>query len=221
MFLRDALPSLKDLVVRRRAPEAGPWGRPPDSFTDLVAEQASRLGIAPPAVRVVRSRRPVLLCRGARQPELVLSAATLEQLTPAELRAAVLHELAHVESRDPSMGHLLIAARALAYFNPAAQWAARAAVDEIERRADEATVRLGEDGAALAGAIGRLFHHGNPPPIKDAPAWENLLWRARAAGVERRRDRIANRPLPAPPSHARLRVALAGAGAAALAFLIV
>lgn len=222
LFLRDAAPPLIDIVRRQpAASEAGPWGQVPPPVTALVSAQAARIGVAPPPVRIVRTSRPVLLCRGAREPELVISPATLEQLSPAELRAAVLHELAHVAARDPSLGHLLIGARALTFFNPAAQWAARAAVDEIERRADQATLTLGEDPQALAAAIGRLFREGHPPPVDGTPLVEMLLWRARAAGVERRRVRIITAGRPPSTRFAALRLALATAGAAALAFLTV
>jgi hypothetical protein len=75
-----------------------------------------------------------LLCEGVRRPTLVASPAIVERLDADGLDAAVAHEVAHGSFRDPAWGYLLLAVRALLFFNPAAQWIARTIVDDVERR---------------------------------------------------------------------------------------
>ncbi|HSK09280.1 MAG TPA: M56 family metallopeptidase, partial [Vicinamibacterales bacterium] len=153
LFLRDALPPLLDRARQGPSEEAGPWSAIPRDVGRIVDRQAGRLAIPPPAIQVVTSRWPVLFAQGVRAPALVISAATLDALGPEELEAALAHEIAHVRYRDPAWGYALIAVRALNFFNPAIHWAARAVVDEIERRADQATVSAGIGAATRAAAI--------------------------------------------------------------------
>ena len=221
LFLRDALPPVIDLVRRPRdghepaAPALAAGAR------QIVQALAGRLGIEPPAVRLIAAPAPVLLCEGAVAPALVVSPATLARLAPRELEAALAHELAHAAHRDPFWGYALLAARALTFFNPAAQWAARTIVDDLERRADETAVRLTGDAEALAGALRQLSESERPTPGRRGTSFEEIFRRARAAGVARRCARLAREPLPPPATCARLRIGLAAAGLATLAFLVV
>jgi heat shock protein HtpX len=66
---------------------------------ESVARQA---GVPVPAVYVVESETPLALTTGftASDARLVVSTALVGRLDPAELRAVVAHELAHVKNRD-------------------------------------------------------------------------------------------------------------------------
>jgi hypothetical protein len=220
LFLRDALPPLVDLLRRTPPSPAGPWTTVPDQVEQTVWALSARLGISPPAIRVIRRASPVLLCTGSRRPSLVISTATIEHLDGAQLEAALAHELAHAANSDPAAGYLLMAARALTFFNPAAQWAGRAIVDEIERRADQASVRLLGTPHALAGAIVTLFRAGDPPPIDRDASFERIFWRTRLAGVEGRERRLLSAVRPE-PSFAGLRVGLTVAGLLAILFFVI
>ncbi|MBP1635254.1 MAG: peptidase BlaR1 [Acidobacteria bacterium] len=220
LFLRDALPPLIDRLREGPDDEAAAW-LPPAALQELVERHARRLSIPPPAVRVVRSRWPVFFAEGRRQPELVLSPAGLEALDARELDAAVAHELVHVRHGDPAWGYALIAARAANFFNPALQWAARAVVDEIERRADHGVVEAGLGGAdALASAIVKLFDRSHPAP-GSGTALDRVARRVRQVGIERRRERLVSVLPAAPLAFGWLRLALASGGLAALLYFVV
>jgi len=49
---------------------------------------------------LARSSEPLLLVTGAIRPQIVVSPATSEILTPGEMHAALRHETAHIEARD-------------------------------------------------------------------------------------------------------------------------
>jgi Zn-dependent protease with chaperone function len=219
LFLRDALPPLADLARRDGKAEVGPWGPIPARLERALQRQAAAHGIPPPAVRLVRSLWPVMLCAGGRDPEIVLSAATLRVLDDEELEAALGHELVHVRYRDPAWGYALIAVRAAGLFNPALQWTARTAVDEIERRADQQLVARGGSASALASALDKLSEARRP----SAPAKLVVKagWQAHAVGIQRRKARLAASPGPARPAQGWFHVALTAGGLAVLLFFVV
>jgi Zn-dependent protease with chaperone function len=150
-----------------------------------------------------------------------ISAGTLEQLHPAALDAALAHEPVHAARHDPLWGYVLIAARALTFFNPATQWLARAAVDDIERRTDQAALRLVRDPEALARAVRVLSLAATPTSREVGDRYERLFWQSRVAAVHRRCDRLLETSLAVPLRHGTLRVLLTAAGLGILLFFVV
>lgn len=222
LFLRDALPPIRDLLRGgAAAPFSVPWQPAASVLERLVARHAAALGTTTPGIRMIRARGPVLLCEGARRPSLVVSPATVTQLAPAELDAAIAHEVAHARFRDPAWGYLLFGVRALLFFNPAAQWLARTMVDDIERRADQAAVRATGEAEPLARAIVRLFEENHPLPGESEASFERLFWHVRREGVERRCRRLRADDGRLPVEFGRLRLALAALAVLTLTFFIV
>jgi Zn-dependent protease with chaperone function len=222
LFLRDALPPLLDaLGGSRHVPAAGAWYQTAGALRGVVDARAAALDMRAPHVRIVDTPMPVLLCQGVTEPVLVVSPATLGHLAPDQLDAAVTHELAHARHRDPAWSYLLMAARALLFFNPAAQWLARALVDDIERRADQAAVGVTGNAEGLALAIARLFDAGHPPPIDGDASFERVFWRIRRAGVERRCARLRHGPEPAAVGPGPALLAMTALGVFGVAFFVV
>ena len=222
LFLRDAVPPLIDALRGATRPLAsGPWHPTTAGLRGLVAARSSALAIPPPDVRLVDAPTPVLLCEGARDPVLVVSPPAIERLGPDELDAAITHELAHAKHRDPAWGYFLIAIRAALFFNPAAQWIARAMVDDIVRRADQTAAAASGQREGLARAIERLSEAGHPPPLDGHASFERVFWRIRQEGLARRcaRLRQAAGPGPVRASHALL--AAAALGIFGLVFFVV
>ncbi len=86
------------------------------------------LALLDQAKRHMGVRRPVTLSAveqlsspavfGARQVQVLLPQAVLEQLNPAELRLVLLHELAHVRRNDLLLNWVLMGVQFLHWFNP-------------------------------------------------------------------------------------------------------
>jgi hypothetical protein len=229
LFLRDALPWLRERAARHPGPSAvGAAGLCPRAPAVLHAV-AGRMRIAPPSLLVLDDDAPVLLCAGWRRPSLVVSRGAYERLDDEELRGALAHELAHVERRDTTLGWLLMAVRALFWFNPVVQVLARDLVQEIERRADDRAAAVTGDRLALASSVLKIFTAGEgrtpsaaewPVPGLDTPA--RVVDRFTAAVVEARCRRLLAEPVAAsPPALSRLRVALAGSGMMSVLFFVV
>jgi Zn-dependent protease with chaperone function len=187
----------------------------------MVAARAAALGIPPPDVRLVDTPTPVLLCEGARDPVLVVSPPVVERLGPDELDAAITHELAHARHRDPAWGYFLIAVRAALFFNPAAQWTARAMVDDIERRADQTAAAASGRPDGLARAIERLAGAGQPPPLDGHASFERVFWRVRQEGLARRCARLRRAPEPGLVRPSGTLLAAAALGVFGLVFFVV
>ena len=226
LYWRDAWPFLADRIGR-------------DAENDTVADPAAlarvtsalaavRSAMAPtpdPGVVLLGRHSPVLLCQGVERPVIVVSVGTLERLDEDELRAALAHELAHARHRDPLRGWLLMAARTVAWFSPAAQIVARQIVQELEHRAD-----LVASHVAGPAALGRAIAALSDAPDADTDLLESFggmsrtdrfLDRAQREAVGARCDRVFRQAAPPRSRVAMLRVALASAGLATLLFFVV
>jgi Zn-dependent protease with chaperone function len=218
LFLMDLLPLLPG---RRRAlPRSA---AAPADLAGALAEVAAARGIRPPVLHFLESRAIALFCARVRSPVLVVSRGTLDLLDPDELRAALGHELGHIEHRDPALSWALMAIRAALCFNPIAQVVARALARDAEWRADE---RAGSDRLSLASALVKLhrFGLGRPGPARRtlpfAAALAEPLRRVRSHDVEARCRRLLEPSAPPRLAFRPVRVALAMASLAGLSFLV-
>jgi Zn-dependent protease with chaperone function len=216
LFLLDLWPLLRSLRRPRRQ------GTPvPEALQGELRELAGAAGLSvPPPLRLLPEHSPSLYCAGVRRAEVVLSAGTLDLLDPAERRAALAHELAHLARRDPLVSWGLMAVRALQIWNPVVQVLARAMAREAERRADDAGAALAGDRLALASALLRLHRAtgGGTAGRFDHPLAEPLR-RARSRDIELRCRRL----LEAAPGRSplcRLRIGLCAVCLPALLFLV-
>ena len=114
-------------------------------------------------VSIVRGLGSVAFVLGARRPRIFVGMDLLYELPPAQIRAVVAHELAHVHDRSPLRLALIAAVRRLLPA-PAVRELLRVRAAEIECRADEAAVVSGASPAALAAALLRV----EPPPAAGA-----------------------------------------------------
>lgn len=194
LLLRDAGRELRQAISARRGrhERAGvhaPWLAEAQALCDDVARLA---GVAPVPLVACDGPAAVLAARGFVHPHVLISPAVVERLRPDQLRAALAHELSHVEHRDVAGNALLEALRALQGFNPVAQVVARRIAQEREWRADDDAVRWTGGPTALARAL-----------IESARGrgsdFLGLLGRARIAALELRCHRLLDPPRDPPP----------------------
>ena len=149
----------------------------------------------------------MLFCTGTRRPRVVISRSAVELLDRDELAAALAHELAHLERRDPTLSWALMGARALMWFNPGVQVLVRAIARDAERIADERAGQACGDRLALASGLLKLYRATEGRGRAAGPREPAALGRARRA----------HRPGPRPRHRAALPRAArppSGAGAA-------
>jgi Zn-dependent protease with chaperone function len=189
LFLRDLLPFVLD-VARLRSGKRTIMPAPP-ILVGAVQRAAQAFGIPAPKLVLWSSAQQILVCRGLFHPRIVVSTGLVQWLAADELEAAVAHEMVHVVWRDPALGWILMLVRGLFFFNPAVQLVARAIVQDIEGRADEAAAhRLGSPHA-LVRCLSRMADISSPDgeqidPIVHAHPLPGLSKRVRLATIARR-----------------------------------
>jgi Zn-dependent protease with chaperone function len=226
LYLRDAVPFVADRLVRT-PPEDG---LPRDHAAcvrvrDAIAALDAPGGVRPSSVTVLDLASPVLLCTGIDRTAIIVSTGTLDRLDDGALQAALAHEIAHLERRDPLMGWWLMAARTLQFFNPVVQIVARQMVQDLERRADIAVTLQGRSGG-LAAAVNRLstagdVHSDLTLPSEGAPAVDRVLASAHRRALDTRCQLLLEEAVPAVLPRRGWRLGLAGAAVALLLFLVV
>jgi Zn-dependent protease with chaperone function len=225
LLLRDVVPLLLE-----RLPRGQPTlSEAPEALRAAIAEIASEMGLAePPRLRVQDARQPALLCSGLRHPTLVVSRGTLELLDEDELRAGLAHELAHVARRDPLLGWVLMGLRVLLATNPAGQLLGRAALRDIEMRADDLAAAVTKRPLALASGLVKVFRSstalslplaGWPIPALDGAA--GALTRLRAEALAGRCRRLIDQPVARCLRFEAVHLTAAAAGLAGILFLVV
>lgn len=226
LFIRDVTP----LVRGRQGGLAPEPADAPDDLAHAVAEIASRLGLTrTPTVRCVAAPGPVLFTSGAWRPAVVVSTRALARLDPEMRRAALAHELAHVARHDLLLGWAVMLARALLLFNPVAQVVARAAVQEMERRADDLAARATGAPVALAAAMAALGPRRGPANAGTTPGaigpfnefLADLFTQGRTVALEARRRRLLDGWPPTPSPLATTRFTLSAAAVTTLLFFVV
>jgi Zn-dependent protease with chaperone function len=225
LFLMDLLPLLRG----RRRPRPAPAEPDPASAAALaeVPALAAALGMAPPPVIFLDRDQPVLFCTGVRRHAIVVSRGAVRLLDAEELRAALAHELAHLASHDPAVSWVVMAARAVMWFNPAFQVLSRALAHDAEWRADERAAAACGDRLALASGLIKLHRAtsaaGAPGVRRTLPlagALAEPLARVKSLDVEVRCRRLLDGPPRALP-FLRARVTIAAASLTALLFFVV
>lgn len=225
LFLRDLAPVVRG--GRRRLEAAG--GEGADAIEPVVAALAEEMGLArAPAIRRVPSSAPVLFASGLARPVLVVSTGALARLSGPAERAALAHELAHVLGRDLLLGWSVMIVRAALAFNPVAQIVARAAIQEMERRADDRAARATGAPEALAEGMAALSRGRRPEgtaPGRDTGPFDEFLGdlaaRGRVVAIERRRARLLAAWPPRPAAFPAARLGLAVLSVTVLLFFVV
>jgi Zn-dependent protease with chaperone function len=223
LFVMDVLPLLRGR--RRPRPEAAPGDPDAAAVAAELPALAAALGIAPPPIEFLARDAPVLFCTGVRRHAIVVSRGAVRLLDRDELRAALAHELAHLARHDPAASWVVMAARALMWFNPAFQVLSRAVARDAEWLADEQAALVCGDRLALASGLLKLHRAtaGAAPVRRTLPlagALAEPLARVRSLDVEVRCRRLLDGP-PAPLPFLKARVAIAAGSLTAMLFFVV
>lgn len=226
LLLLDLLPFLAERL-RGRLLRFGIASDRSEAVARELEKVAAAMGLTAPPVLVLDRPAPVLLCAGVLRPTLILSRGTLEILDRQELRAALAHELGHLARCDPILGWLLIAGRAVMFFNPVVQVVARTVVRDMEWRADDLGVAATGDTLALTGGLVKLFRAGAQKRslgrrrIRWAAFLAVPLARSRAAAIEKRCRRLLDQDPSGVVPLRRVRLALTGLALSCLLFFVV
>lgn len=222
LFLLD-LGSLVSALRRGRPRDAAPDPASAAALARAVEGLRTASGGAPPVAFLDRDA-PALFCAGVRRPRIYVSRGAVGLLDPEELRAAVAHEAAHLERRDPERSWVVMGLRALMCLNPTFQVQARVLARDAERRADERGAELGADRLALASALIKLHRATGAGVSRRTLIFGGPLAgpirRAQSLDVERRARALLEAPPPRLP-FGQTRLVLAGLSLAGVLYFVV
>ena len=148
-----------------------------------------RLAVAWPVRFLLSHRTDVPLVIGALRPVVLIPVSALAGLSPDQLDALILHELAHIRRLDTVTNILLVAVETVLFYHPAVWWVSRQVRTEREHCCDDFAVSACGDVGVYVEALASL-----------------QTWKAGslalAANGGRLKDRVA-RLLNAPPQSRR------------------
>ena len=120
-----------------------------------------------PEVFIIDDEALVMFSSTGKDPAVFLSGGLVEKLTIGELRAAIAHEIGHIQrSRRPAMVMIFIL-RMLMFFNPIILMEFRRIAQEEEKICDDVATSITGDRAALAGALRKLYDDDTENPAPD------------------------------------------------------
>lgn len=146
------------ILQHESAPEdASPEPLPAADGSPAVSA-AEGLPGGPPDIFIVQDEDPVIHSVTARSPGIYLTTGLIQILEPAELRAAIAHEVAHIRRGRRSLLIVAYLMRVLLFFSPGTLVAFRQAADEEEKICDDWAVRVTGRPDALAAVLEKLRH---------------------------------------------------------------
>jgi TonB family protein len=147
------------------------------------------LAVAWPVRFLLSSRTNVPLVIGCLRPVILIPVSAISGLSPQQLDALILHELAHIRRLDTVINILLTAVETILFYHPATWWVSRQVRIEREHCCDDFAVSACGDAALYVEALTSL---------EEWKAASGLVLTAKlAANGGRLKDRVA-RLLEAP-----------------------
>jgi beta-lactamase regulating signal transducer with metallopeptidase domain len=114
---------------------------------------AASIGITKHVFIYISSRIDIPATIGFLKPVILLPATAVTHLTPAQLEAVLLHELAHIRRNDYFWNILLSVAETLLFFNPFAVLLINIARKERENSCDDVVMSYQQNAAVYAEAL--------------------------------------------------------------------
>ena len=158
--------------LRHRATEALP-----SHFCARFERLRARLGISRP-VKFLQSalvNAPAVV--GWLRPVVLIPASAVIGLTPAQLEAVIVHELAHIRRFDALANLLQVAVETMLFYHPAVSWISRRIRVEREHCCDDVAVAASGDALGYARALASLEEW------RALPAMDSSLVLAASGGV--------------------------------------
>jgi len=137
------------------------------AFMDTVERKAVPPGGVPrptflSGATIFEDLRPMALTAGFLKPRVFLSTKLVDALDEKELRAVVLHELHHCDSRDPLKGLAISFITDLLFFLPISRFLKKTYALTSEMAADAHSVDLRADPLDLAASLLKVRKIGGP-----------------------------------------------------------
>lgn len=122
-----------------------------------VSQAIDHLPVRKPSIFIISDDDFVLFSTTGRNASIFISTALIEAFSPEQLRAAIAHEIAHVERSKRPRLLIIFLLRALMFFNPIALIEFRRIVQEEEKICDDMAVSMTQKPDALVESLRKLY----------------------------------------------------------------
>jgi beta-lactamase regulating signal transducer with metallopeptidase domain len=164
----------------------------PAEFRVFAAATSRRMGIRPEVRVSLSTLVDVPLTLGALKPIILLPVAMISHLTPQQVEAILLHELAHIRRKDYLLNLGVTVVGLLFFFNPFTRMLIRELQREREHCCDDEVLQFNYDPHAYVSALlslARQHRQGRLALAATGGSDQLLLQRARKMLQQKRTDR--------------------------------
>jgi Zn-dependent protease with chaperone function len=162
-LFQEMIPIIRHSLESRIATHEGKR-RDADTF---IQNASKSLAIETPEVIIVDDDELIIFSTPGKNSVIVISTGLSEALTPAQMQAALAHELAHISRSRRPMLLAVFFLRIIMFFNPVALVEFRRAIRNEEKICDDIAVSLTHRPEALAEAL-KKFYAVCETPLPDA-----------------------------------------------------
>jgi GWxTD domain-containing protein len=128
----------------------------PERWQKELTRLSAQLRISKPILLLESCLAEVPMVLGHFRPLILLPVGLLANLSPAQIEAVLLHELAHIRRHDYLINVLQRLVEGLLFYHPATWWISRVMRDERENRCDDVVVSIKGDVHEYASALAAL-----------------------------------------------------------------
>ena len=136
--------------------------QPDQAMQQLLQVLKNRLGITSHVRFLISVKAGVPMVIGFLKPVILVPAAAVAQLSPAQLETILLHELAHIRRHDYLVNILQAVAETILFFNPFAWMISAVVRREREHCCDDIVMAQTSEPMAYATALATLAGHYHP-----------------------------------------------------------
>jgi Zn-dependent protease with chaperone function len=124
----------------------------------IVSRAIEHLPVKKPNIFILDDDDFVLFSTTGRNASIFLSTALIKALSLEQIRAAIAHEIAHIERSKRPLLLIIFLLRVLMFFNPVVLLEFRRAVQEEEKICDDIAVSLTRNPHALTETLKKLYY---------------------------------------------------------------
>lgn len=127
-------------------------------YDHVISESLEELNIEKPEIIVLDENDFVLYSTTGKDPAVFISSGLLKVLEKDQIRAALVHEMAHIQRSRMPLLIILYVMRAIMLFNPIVLLVFRRVVQEEEKICDDVAVSITKNAGALADTLKKQYH---------------------------------------------------------------
>lgn len=147
----------------------------PEELEQLVSDAASEFQTDKPHVYIVEGDGPAISSTSGREPGIFISRGLFNSVDREQLKAAILHEMAHIERNKKPLLIAVFIFRIIMFFNPVVLLIFRKVVQEEEKICDDLSVDRTGNSQALARVLKMFCHACNGTEENDGSGPAELI----------------------------------------------